>query len=153
MDSRFDTSAWEKEDLAEQQESAGSEEVSDASNEDADAGPSRSPLLSADENDTLDDVATSGEAKVVKPLSKEELSEYEKKHKKRGIVYISRIPPGMTPAKVRHLLSRFGDIERVYLQADGGEFGVFLCMTSMRKSNRDAACISSLSNSKDLGVG
>ncbi|WVQ70377.1 uncharacterized protein L199_008604 [Kwoniella botswanensis] len=33
-----------------------------------------------------------------------------------GIVYISRLPPGMTPQKVRHLMGRWGDIGKVYAQ-------------------------------------
>ncbi|WVW83433.1 hypothetical protein I302_105454 [Kwoniella bestiolae CBS 10118] len=33
-----------------------------------------------------------------------------------GIVYISRLPPGMTPQKVRHLMGRWGEIGKVYAQ-------------------------------------
>ncbi|CAG8706608.1 18860_t:CDS:2 [Dentiscutata erythropus] len=32
-----------------------------------------------------------------------------------GLVYLSRIPPFMKPAKIKHLLSQFGDVGRVYL--------------------------------------
>ena len=39
-----------------------------------------------------------------------------------GVVYLSRIPPFMRPRKVRHLLSRYGDIGRVYLQPEGEEW-------------------------------
>lgn len=35
--------------------------------------------------------------------------------KKRGIVYLSRIPPRMGPARVKTLLSDFGSISRIYL--------------------------------------
>lgn len=47
----------------------------------------------------------------------------EKKKKKRtpGIVYISRIPPGMTPHKVRHLMEHWGEVGRVYAQPRDGE--------------------------------
>ena len=34
------------------------------------------------------------------------------------IVYISRIPPGMGPAKLKHLMSQYGDTDRVYLARD-----------------------------------
>ncbi|KAI9638492.1 uncharacterized protein MKK02DRAFT_22724 [Dioszegia hungarica] len=33
-----------------------------------------------------------------------------------GIVYISRLPPGMTPQKVRHLMAKWGDVGKVYAQ-------------------------------------
>lgn len=36
-----------------------------------------------------------------------------------GVVYLSRIPPFMRPRKVRHLLSQYGTIGRVYLQPEG----------------------------------
>ncbi|KAI7829196.1 hypothetical protein BX661DRAFT_130816, partial [Kickxella alabastrina] len=35
--------------------------------------------------------------------------------KKSGVVYMSRVPPFMKPAKVRHLLEKYGQIGRVYL--------------------------------------
>ncbi|OQR82533.1 pre-rRNA-processing protein ESF2 [Achlya hypogyna] len=38
-----------------------------------------------------------------------------KKESKKGVVYMSRVPPFMKPEKVRHLLSQYGDIERIYL--------------------------------------
>ncbi|BEJ12969.1 hypothetical protein CspHIS471_0301430 [Cutaneotrichosporon sp. HIS471] len=41
----------------------------------------------------------------------------KKKGKKTaGIVYISRLPPGMTPHKVRHLMAKWGEVGRVYAQ-------------------------------------
>ena len=36
-----------------------------------------------------------------------------------GIVYLSRVPPFMKPHKVKHLLSRYGSIGRVYLKPEG----------------------------------
>nr|CAG8443805.1 9489_t:CDS:2 [Entrophospora candida] len=32
-----------------------------------------------------------------------------------SVIYLSRIPPFMKPAKIKHLLSRYGEIGRVYL--------------------------------------
>lgn len=32
-----------------------------------------------------------------------------------GVVYLGRVPPYMKPAKVKHLLSQFGEVSRVYL--------------------------------------
>ncbi|SCV70597.1 BQ2448_3359 [Microbotryum intermedium] len=32
-----------------------------------------------------------------------------------GLIYLSRIPPGMGPSKVKHVLSNYGDVGRIYL--------------------------------------
>jgi len=37
-----------------------------------------------------------------------------------GVVYISRIPPGMTPQKIKHLMARWGEVGRVYAQKKDG---------------------------------
>lgn len=34
---------------------------------------------------------------------------------KRGVCYLSRIPPRMDPVKLRQILSQYGEIERIYL--------------------------------------
>ena len=36
-----------------------------------------------------------------------------------GIVYISRIPPFMKPARMKQLLGKFGEIGRLYLAPEG----------------------------------
>ncbi|KAF8709348.1 hypothetical protein RHS03_02885, partial [Rhizoctonia solani] len=56
--------------------------------------------------------------KTVRPLSGESLAEFEKAQQKAGIIYISRIPPGMRPAKVKHLMSNYGKVGRVFLQQE-----------------------------------
>jgi ESF2/ABP1 family protein len=57
--------------------------------------------------------------KVVKPLTAEALAVYQAAQNKTGVVYISRIPPGMRPTKVRHIMSQYGEVGRVYLQQEG----------------------------------
>ncbi|XP_024543167.1 pre-rRNA-processing protein ESF2 [Selaginella moellendorffii] len=39
----------------------------------------------------------------------------EEKEEKKGVCYLSRIPPHLKPLKLRHLLSQYGDVLRVYL--------------------------------------
>ncbi|KAJ7590731.1 hypothetical protein C8J56DRAFT_1003400 [Mycena floridula] len=56
--------------------------------------------------------------KIVKPLTPEALAAFKAVQDRAGIVYISRIPPGMRPAKVRHLMSGYGEVGRVYLQQE-----------------------------------
>jgi ESF2/ABP1 family protein len=57
--------------------------------------------------------------KVVKPLTPESLAAFRAAQDRAGVIYISRIPPGMRPAKVRHLMNGHGEVGRVYLQQEG----------------------------------
>lgn len=57
--------------------------------------------------------------KVVQPLTPEALAKFNAAQARTGVIYISRIPPGMRPAKVRHLMSTHGEVGRVYLQQEG----------------------------------
>ncbi|WWD15703.1 hypothetical protein CI109_100125 [Kwoniella shandongensis] len=67
-----------------------------------------SPSPSHEDEDQLAGSSTSRKPKHVKKKAK--------KTKSPGIVYISRLPPGMTPQKVRHLMGRWGDVGKVYAQ-------------------------------------
>jgi ESF2/ABP1 family protein len=58
----------------------------------------------------------------LKPLTPEALATFKAAQDRAGVIYISRIPPGMQPAKVRHLMSAYGQVGRVYLQQEGMEF-------------------------------
>jgi hypothetical protein len=53
--------------------------------------------------------------KKVYKLSLTETENFNEKLKKRGVLYIARIPPRMTPTKIKALLSDFGEVTRVYL--------------------------------------
>lgn len=59
--------------------------------------------------------------KVVKPISKKELEKYNKEQDQHGVIYLCRIPIGMTPQKVKRIMSEFGKIERVYLTPESNE--------------------------------
>ncbi|PWN32918.1 uncharacterized protein FA14DRAFT_191979 [Meira miltonrushii] len=131
VDPRFDTSRWKdntvkastsKEDLDQEQDENESSEDDEGFEEedDYDDEDEEDEDDEEEEYDDEDDIAPPTGGPVVKPLSREELEKYEEKQRKKGIIYISRIPHGMTVAKVRHLLSGFGDVERIYLQ-DGRE--------------------------------
>ncbi|KAH9045721.1 hypothetical protein EDB85DRAFT_1908087 [Lactarius pseudohatsudake] len=56
--------------------------------------------------------------KVVKPLTPEALAAFKAAQEGAGVIYISRIPPGMQPTKVRHLMTQYGEVGRVYLQKE-----------------------------------
>ncbi|KAI7742058.1 hypothetical protein M8C21_030064 [Ambrosia artemisiifolia] len=46
---------------------------------------------------------------------KKRLMKEAAKADKRGVCYLSRVPPRMDPLKLRQLLSQYGDIERIWL--------------------------------------
>ncbi|KZT20650.1 hypothetical protein NEOLEDRAFT_1158580 [Neolentinus lepideus HHB14362 ss-1] len=66
----------------------------------------------------MDPLGFAGPEKVVKPLTPEALAAFKAAQDRAGVVYISRIPPGMQPRKVRHLMSAYGEVGRVYLQQE-----------------------------------
>mmetsp|Transcript_20059 Transcript_20059/g.43242 ORF Transcript_20059/g.43242 Transcript_20059/m.43242 type:complete len:286 (+) Transcript_20059:56-913(+) len=53
--------------------------------------------------------------KKVRKLSLKKTQDFNAKLRRRGVLYIARIPPRMGPAKVKTLLSEFGPVTRVYL--------------------------------------
>lgn len=46
---------------------------------------------------------------------KKKLKKEAEKAQKRGVCYISRVPPGMDHVKLRQLISQYGEIQRIYL--------------------------------------
>ena len=107
--------------------------VDDSFANEANAGPSRhSPDDEPENEDTvegdlsqdgleegMDPEGFAGPSKIVKPLTPEALAAFKASQEKAGVVYISRIPPGMRPTKVRHIMSAYGEVGRVYLQQEG----------------------------------
>jgi ESF2/ABP1 family protein len=51
----------------------------------------------------------------VHKLSLAKTEDFNEKLRKRGVVYVARIPPRMTPTKVKALLGEHGEVTRVYL--------------------------------------
>lgn len=52
---------------------------------------------------------------MTKPLTKKNLVATEEAIRKSGVIYISRVPPYMTPAKLRSLLEPHGKLNRLFL--------------------------------------
>lgn len=65
--------------------------------------------------------ATKGKRKKtkLKPMTVAELEELELANKRSGVCYLSRIPPFMTPKRVRLLLSKYADLGKLYLAPEG----------------------------------
>ena len=54
--------------------------------------------------------------RVVKPLSKKKLRDFQATHENRGVCYISRLPPYLKPSALREMLSGMGtEVLRIYL--------------------------------------
>jgi ESF2/ABP1 family protein len=53
--------------------------------------------------------------RAAKPLSAEALASFNASEKAKGLLYLARIPPSMKALKLKHLLSRYGEVGRVYL--------------------------------------
>lgn len=70
-----------------------------------------------DVNDEANDsvVKAAARPKKIHKLSLTETEDFNKKLKKRGVIYIARVPPRMTPTKIKSLLSDFAEVTRVYL--------------------------------------
>jgi hypothetical protein len=95
---------------------AEAEEHTGESEPDAQGGAAESAAESSEaEVDDEDAVDAAPKKKPLKPLSKRRVEAYNEALRKRGIVYLSRVPPFMKPAKVQSLLARHGPIARVSL--------------------------------------
>ncbi|MCJ1477677.1 RNA-binding ATPase activator esf2 [Lambiella insularis] len=70
----------------------------------------------ADANQTrFAESTTKSKNPKLKPLTQSQLASSQRKARKTGVIYLSRIPPFMRPSTVRHLLSSYGAISRLFL--------------------------------------
>ncbi|KAJ8426350.1 hypothetical protein Cgig2_023882 [Carnegiea gigantea] len=87
-----------------------------------------SPSTMAEDSQSEAKTLASGEAVKTSKSSKDEVRERKRREKrkkrllkeaekaeKKGVCYLSRIPPKMDPLKLRQLLSPYGEIQRIYL--------------------------------------
>ncbi|GAV54260.1 hypothetical protein ZYGR_0AK07630 [Zygosaccharomyces rouxii] len=79
------------------------------SKEDAVSEPAQPPKSTADEE---------AEKKAKKLERIQKLKKAKKSKHKTGVVYLSTIPPYMKPTKMRQILSRFGDVDRLFLRRE-----------------------------------
>jgi len=73
----------------------------------------------SEENDEVEGLEHDDPLAEPSVLSEEALVRYREAQERAGVIYISRIPPGMSPNKVRHLMSAYGEVGRVFLQQEG----------------------------------
>ena len=86
----------------------------DDSNREMAVGDDHRQDLDAKEEASVDDKPKKKKKKVRK-LKLDATEDFNERLSKRGIVYLSRVPPRMTPSKVKTLLSDWGEITRIYL--------------------------------------
>lgn len=70
--------------------------------------------------DNVEDISQvkSKKNRKLKKLTPEQLAKEQKKIKKTGVCYLSRIPPYMKPSKLRSIMSRFGELDRIFLKPE-----------------------------------
>lgn len=100
----------------------------DGSDEDvSDREENRTEMVENDKNEHESDanigerVSEKGEEKKnpeLKKLTPEQLAKEQKRIKKTGVCYLSRIPPYMKPAKLRSIMSNFGRVDRLFLKPE-----------------------------------
>jgi ESF2/ABP1 family protein len=64
------------------------------------------------------DIASSKNPAKTGHALKRKLEEFNTKMQARGVIYIARIPPRMTPMKMKAWLSEYGTVTRIFLQED-----------------------------------
>lgn len=76
-------------------------------------GPNPNQHNEEEEDDDDDDQAL--QLKRKRERRRDKLLREMAKAQKRGVCYLSRIPPHLKPLKLRHLLSQYGEVLRIYL--------------------------------------
>lgn len=84
-------------------------------NEDEEAGDEDEDKPAQSKRGAKDLKPSSDLPDITRPLTKKNLVASEAAIKKSGVVYLSRIPPFMKPAKLRSLLEPYGTINRIFL--------------------------------------
>ncbi|KAJ1952898.1 RNA-binding ATPase activator esf2 [Linderina pennispora] len=68
-----------------------------------------------EDNEDGESAAEDSKKRKERLLSEKDIEAARLAEKRSGVIYMSRVPPFMKPAKVRHLLSKYGEIGRIYL--------------------------------------
>ncbi|OAY70127.1 Pre-rRNA-processing protein ESF2 [Ananas comosus] len=69
-----------------------------------------------EEQHMVDDGDKCGKGELLKRKNKKKRSRKDSSDAdRRGVCYLSRVPPHMNPSHIRLILSKFGDVQRIYL--------------------------------------
>jgi ESF2/ABP1 family protein len=96
------------------------DEVEEEHDDEDDEGDDDEHVEEADDDDDKDDDEDNDEptkkrTKKIYKLSMTKTKDFNETLRKRGVVYMARVPPRMNPAKVKQLLGGFGLVTRVFL--------------------------------------
>lgn len=81
----------------------------------------------------MSDVESDNEVRLKEPKKGKlikEAEEYKQALEKRGVIYISRVPPFMKPNKVRNMFEQYGEVTRLYLAEEGEFTALFIPLKS-----------------------
>lgn len=70
---------------------------------------------------TIEETSSKSDGHPSKSLLREEAKKYHNDLTKRGIIYLTRIPPFMKPNKIRSIFEDHGEITRLYLAEEESE--------------------------------
>ncbi|KAF2801564.1 uncharacterized protein BDZ99DRAFT_456056 [Mytilinidion resinicola] len=91
------------------------EDLSDNADDAEGQDQTTSPLNEQDEDVMSTKKPKKSKLKPLKTLSEKKLLTAKKARALTGVIYLSRVPPFMKPSTVKHLLSQYGDIGRIFL--------------------------------------
>ncbi|MCJ1417791.1 RNA-binding ATPase activator esf2 [Xylographa parallela] len=96
---------------------ASDQEASEASEDEAadTTNPQAEPNITTPSLDAAAQSLSTNKSLKLKPLTQSQLASSQRKARKTGVIYLSRIPPFMRPSTIRHLLTPYGDISRLFL--------------------------------------
>ncbi|SAL97081.1 hypothetical protein [Absidia glauca] len=124
QDSRFstaklrsmDSSDDDNDDQEDNDDEDNDQDLEDESGSDSDDMTEQQQDEDGNDNPLADDTDKKKRKKTkLKPMTVAEMEELELANKKSGVCYLSRVPPFMTPKKVRLLLSKYADLGKLYL--------------------------------------
>lgn len=128
QDSRFstaklrsmDSSDDDNDDQEDNDDEDNDQDLEDESGSDGDDMTEQQQDEDGNDNPLADDTDKKKRKKTkLKPMTVAEMEELELANKKSGVCYLSRVPPFMTPKKVRLLLSKYADLGKLYLAPEG----------------------------------
>jgi len=73
-----------------------------------------------DEDENIEDYQNEVKFKK-KKLSFEKVKKFNEEQERKGVIYLSRIPPYMKPTKMRYLMEQFGPVGKLYLAMEKPE--------------------------------
>jgi len=111
----------EEDSLEEDEEQENSEESTKVENEDEDQNNEDEDQNNEDEDQNEDEEDQKEMKFKKKKLSFEKVKKFNEEQERKGVIYLSRVPPYMKPTKMRYLMEQFGPVGKLYLAMEKPE--------------------------------